>query len=297
MEKGDYEKSKKLFNELIDKDPYSTQYWNSLASSQFFSNNIEDSIQSSEYSIAINPKNSVALLNKANGLYNLGNYGEALKYYLRYNELCPDDENGEMLIGFCCMLLEKYELAIKHLEKAEKLLPPQATSLIDVYKDWAFSLCRLGRLKEAMAILDKTESLDCDHNDMLVYRGNLLAGCGLLAEARTYFIQALTNSGYSPNILMKIAITVFESGDSNYAYKIFKTLYDIHKDWKKGYAYFAACCYDLGKTDEFMQCLKTATGHSPKELQMLLGKLFPEGMKPEDYYKYMLDKIKKEGKI
>lgn len=297
LEKGDYEKSKKLFNELIDKDPYSTQYWNSLASSQFFSNNIEDSIQSSEYSIAINPKNSVALLNKANGLYNLGNYGEALKYYLRYNELCPDDENGEMLIGFCCMLLEKYELAIKHLEKAEKLLPPQATSLIDVYKDWAFSLCRLGRLKEAMAILDKTESLDCDHNDMLVYRGNLLAGCGLLAEARTYFIQALTNSGYSPNILMKIAITVFESGDSNYAYKIFKTLYDIHKDWEKGYAYFAACCYDLGKTDEFMQCLKTATGHSPKELQMLLGKLFPEGMKPEDYYKYMLDKIKKEGKI
>ena len=55
MEKGEYEESKKLLNELIDSDPFSIHYWNALASSQFFNNNIEDSIQSSEYSIAINP--------------------------------------------------------------------------------------------------------------------------------------------------------------------------------------------------------------------------------------------------
>lgn len=36
MENGDYKKSQELFNELIDNNPYSTQYWNSLASSQFY---------------------------------------------------------------------------------------------------------------------------------------------------------------------------------------------------------------------------------------------------------------------
>ena len=40
VERGEYEKSKTLFNELIDKDPFSVHYWNSLASTQFFNNNI-----------------------------------------------------------------------------------------------------------------------------------------------------------------------------------------------------------------------------------------------------------------
>ena len=297
LENGEYEKSKKLYNELIDEDPFSTQYWNSLASSQFFSNNIEDSIQSSEYSIAINPKNAAALLNKANGLYNLGNYKEALEYYKRYNELCPDDENGEMLIGFCNLLLEDFHGAIEHLAKAEKLLPPQSPSLIDVYKDWAFALCRLGRMDECMEVLDKTDKLDCDHNEMLVYRGSLLAGSGRKTEARELFFKALKNSGFSPNIFLKIAITVYESGDLALAYKIFKSLYEYYNGMTDGYAYFAACCYDLGRADEFLQCLKIASEHSPSELKALLEKLFPEGMEPKDYYKYMFDKIKRNGKM
>lgn len=297
LENGEYEKSKKLYNELIDNDPFSTQYWNSLASSQFFSNNIEESIQSSEYSIAINPNNTAALLNKANGLYNLGNYKEALVYYKRYNKLCPDDENGEMLVGFCCLLLENYEEAIEHLRKAEKLSEPQSPSLIDIYKDWAFALCRIGRIEECMAVLDKTNLLDCDHDEILIYRGCLLAGSGYHTEARRLFLKALKRSGYSPNTFTKIAITVYESGDPAFAYSIFKNMYGFYKHWTDGYAYFAACCYDLGKTNEFLQSLDSAAKYSPKELKFLIGKLFPEGMEPKDYYKYMVDKIKRDGKI
>ena len=33
--RGDYDQSEKLFEELLDEDPYSGHYWNSLASSQF----------------------------------------------------------------------------------------------------------------------------------------------------------------------------------------------------------------------------------------------------------------------
>ena len=288
MEKGDYENSKKLFNELIDHDPFSTQYWNLLASSQFFSNNIEDSIQSSEYSIAINPQNTAALLNKANGLYNLGNYGEALKYYLRYNSLCPDDENGEMLVGFCYMLLEDYGNAITHLKKAEELSAPQSPALVDVYKDMAFAYCRLGCIDDCMAVLDKADAISGDHDELLVYRGNMLLGSGRLEEAKKYFMQAIRSSGYSPAIFMKIAVTIFESGNPELAYKMFRTLYANYPDWTEGYAHYAACCYDLGKTDEFPDALKKAAACSPNETKMLLGKLFPDGMEPKDYYDYIV---------
>lgn len=157
MENGDYKKSQELFNELIDNNPYSTQYWNSLASSQFLCNNIEEAIQSCEFALAINPENATALLNKANGLYNLGNYKEALKYYTRYCEQCPNDENGETLIGFCNMLLEDYLNAIKHFQIAERLSAQNSPMLTDIYKDWAFALCRLGRIDESMTVLDKAK--------------------------------------------------------------------------------------------------------------------------------------------
>lgn len=291
LEKGDYEKSQKLYNELIDKDPYSMQYWNSLASSQFFSNNIEESIQSSEYSIAINPKNVSALLNKANGLYNLGNYKEALKYYLKYNELCPNDEYGEMLIGFCYLLFEKYEEAIRHFEKAERLSAPNAQGLVDIYKDWAYALCRLGRMGECMAVLDKTDGLECDHDEMLVYRGSLLLGTGHVYRAKDCFMRAMRRSGYSPNIFMKIASTVYESGDAGMAYKMFNALFANNNGWTDGYVYFAACCYDLGKEQEFLENLRKAVKFSPHETKLVLGKLFPKDMEPEDYYDYMLDKM------
>ena len=291
FEKGNYEGCKKLYNELIDKDPYSTHYWNSLASSQFFSNDIEDSIRSSEYSIAINPKNASALLNKANGLYNLGNYAEALKFYLRYNELCPNDEYGEMLIGFCLLLSDNYEGAISHLRKAEELSVPQSSNLVDIYKDWAFALCRLGRVDECLDVLDKTFTLNCDHDEMMVYRGSLLIGAGRYRESKACFMRAMSDSGNSPRIFMKIAIAVYEGGELEMAYKLFNALFSFNSRWTDGYEYLAACCYDLGKTDEFLANLKKAVEFSPKDVKLVLGRLFPENMEPADYFQYMRQKL------
>lgn len=86
---GRYEESEAILNDLLDADPYSGPYWNQLAQNQFLRNDIRDSITSSEYSIAINPEDEEAVLNKANGLFTLGNYAESLKYYERYKQLCP----------------------------------------------------------------------------------------------------------------------------------------------------------------------------------------------------------------
>ena len=145
-------------------------------------------------------------------------------------------------------------------------------------------------------MLDKTDNLDCDHNEMLVYRGILLMGSGHSNEAKKYFTQALKNSGFSPNIFSKIAITVFESGDIELAYKMFKLLYKNNRQWKNNYAYYAACCYSLGKWTEFLENLKKAVKYSPQDVKFVLGKLFPENMEPKDYYKYMADKIKNSDK-
>ena len=90
--RGKYKESESILNELLDTNPYSGPYWNQLAQNQLLRNDIKDSITSSEYSIAINPVDEEAILNKANGLFTLGNYEESLKYYERYKKLCHNQD-------------------------------------------------------------------------------------------------------------------------------------------------------------------------------------------------------------
>lgn len=295
FEKGEYETSKDLFDKLIDKDPYSTQYWNSLASSQFFCQDIEESIRSSEYAIAINPYNATALFNKANGLYHIGNYKEALTFYKRYNRLCPDDENSEMLTGFCHIILGDYENAIIHLEKAAALSKENTVNLIEIYKEWAYALCHLGKMDESMAVLDMAETTDCDKNMLLVYRGRILYENGRIDDAKECFFSAIKNSDGSPEVMMKVAITLFENKNIKSAYKFFNLLFTRNSLKNEGYAYFAVCCYELKKKEEFLYILKKAAEYAPKETKIMLGDLFPNETKVENYYQYMYEKLNKKN--
>jgi hypothetical protein len=47
----------------------------------------------------------------------------------------------------------------------------------------------------------------------------------------------------------------------------------------------------MKKDDEFMKYLKIAVDKNPKEARSVLGRLFPEGMDPQDYYEYMLNNL------
>ena len=290
MARGEFVKSQKLYQELIDKNPYSTGYWNALASSQFFNNEIEESINSSEFSIAIDPENAPAILNKANALYNLGNHAEALKYYEKYNRLSPEDDNGIMLIGLCHLLLEDFSKAVTYLREALDMCSPDSPNAVDLRKDLAYAMCRLDLVDDAMALLDETKVLECDHDEMLAYRGSLLLGCKRFEEARQCFIKALENTDFNPSIMTKIAMIIYESGDIMMAYKMFKSLYANTSDWHKGIVYYAVCCFDLGKHEEFFKVLKLAVEHTPDETKEVLGTLFPDGMSTKEYYDYAINK-------
>ena len=115
---GKYQDSERIFNELIDHDPYSIRYWNALASAQFMREDYSAAITSSEYAIAIDPKDPESLLSKANCLYNLGNYESALSYFKRYSEQANDDEFGYLYQGTCLINLGRYEEAIRLLNMA-----------------------------------------------------------------------------------------------------------------------------------------------------------------------------------
>lgn len=286
---GRYAESERLFNELIDENPFSSHYWNYLASSQLMADRIQDSIASSEYSIAINPDNEEALMNKANGLYSLGNYEEALEFYGRYSQRCPNDETGEMFQGICLLCLNRMEEALEHLKKAEKVARHDSPNLHEIYQELAFTLSRLGYLDSALAYVDKTDRIDCDHNEMMVLRGHLLLEHGRLAEAQACFANAVSESGSSPHIFLRIAISVFDNGYTQLAYRMLSILKrSTGNKLTEGYSYLAACCKELGKREEYLENLKKACQMSPAEARNVLGDYFPEHLGPEEYYDYAI---------
>ena len=293
---GKFQDSERIFNELIDHNPYSVRYWNALASTQFMQEDYSSAITSSEYAIAIDPNDAESILSKANSLFNLENYEMALTYYKKYSEKMPDDEFGLMHQGTCLMNLGRLEEAISMLEKAEEVADKDSPHLPDIYQEMAFAYCDLEKPETAIYYLDKTDNLECDHINIKIIKGHIYLANKMVSEAESAFAEALNLSGSSPKVMLRIIVSFYDNHLVLASYQLLKNfLKHVDEDWKDGYSYMALCCKDLKKDDEFMEYLKLACEKNPKEARRVLGNLFPKDIKSKDYYEYMINEKKKKS--
>jgi tetratricopeptide (TPR) repeat protein len=289
---GKYKDSERIFNELIDHNPFSAHYWNALASAQFMNEDYNAAITSSEYAIAIDPNDPESILSKANGLYNLGNYESALSYFKRYSELMPHDEFGYLHQGTCLINLSRFEEAIAILETAEQESDEKSVYLVDIFQELAFAYSELKKPDSGLYYIDKTMELDCDHTNMEIIKGHILLANGRMDEAKQIFRHALRHAENAPKAMLRVIVSLYDNHYVNLSYILLKTFFKkVDDDWKEGYSYMALCCLDMNKQDEFLHYLKLAVERNPKEARTVMNGFFPEDMRPEDYYDYMLNKM------
>jgi tetratricopeptide (TPR) repeat protein len=292
---GKYKDSERIFNELIDHNPYSIRYWNALASAQFMNEDYHAAITSSEYAIAIDPHDAESILSKANSLYSLGNYESALTYYQKYSEIMTEDEFGFLHQGTCLINLGKFSEAQLVLEQAEDLAGNDSPYLPEICQELAFAYSELHKPESALYYIDKTLELDCDHVNMEIIRGHILLANQNPEEAEDAFKEALRLSDNSPRTMLRIIVSLYDNRYIHTSYVLLKSFFrHVEKNWNEGYSYMALCCMDMKKTDEFLNYLKLATDRNPKEAKTVLGSYFPEDMAPQDYYEYMSNRMKAE---
>ena len=129
---------------------------------------------------------------------------------------------------------------------------------------------------------------------VLVVKGHILLAANRMKEAETCFRDAVLASDSPHQTLLRIIVSLYDNKYVETSYALFKKFFLIVPEgFADGYAYMALCCYDLKKWDEFLHYLKEACLVNPKECQTALAHLFPEDVKPEDYYQYMITKLKK----
>ena len=292
---GKYKDSERIFNELLDRDPYSKRYWNGLANAQFMNEDFSGSVTSSEYAIAIDPNDADSLLNKANALYRLGNFEEAIRYYDRFGELVQPDEFSLLHKGSSLVNLNRHDEAFSTLLQALKISPADSPFLPQIYQELAFCCSTLGRLDEALDYIERTRDLDCDHIDMLVLKGHILLEHNHIHEAEEVFKNAMIRSEEDPLVILRILVSLYDNKYVKAAYEMFKKFFAliVNEDFNQGYSYMALCCWDLHFTEEFLMYLRLAVERNPREARQVLGHLFPEEMAAKDYYQYMYNKLKK----
>lgn len=291
---GKYKDSERLFNELIDHNPYSKRYWNALANAQFMSEDYSASVDSSEYAIAIDPDDPESILSKAVGLYRLENFEEALEYFKRYNALVEDDEFGYLHQATCLVGLNRNDEAISSLEHAEELAGEDSPYLPDIYQELAFVYSEKKMLEKALHYIDLTKTLDCDHAEIEVIRGHVLLANGHVEEAEETFRDAVLKAEDKEKIMLRMLVSLYDNGYVSAAYFMFQKYFEmVGPECYVGYAYIALCCWDLHKANEFIKYLETAVERNPREAKTVLCHLFPEDMQPADYVEYARNRINK----
>lgn len=290
---GRYDEGISIIDKLIDRDPYSTNYWNALATAQFFAERFDESIKSCEYALAIDPNDMDGVLTKANCQHRLGNFDEALLLYERYvNGADTDKELGELNIGTCLVNLGRYDDAISHLLNALAASSSDSEQRHAIYQELAFAYSAKKCPDEAVGYINKAKRFDLDNTDLDILHGHILLENGQIEESMRIFHKVMMEAGDDPHTILRIIVSIYDNHYVDMAYSMFKHLFKYNGDeMDYGFSYMALCCRDLKKGKEFLHYLKLAAERNPKEAKTILGDMFPEGMDPADYYSYLTSRL------
>ena len=288
---GKYKDCEKIFTKLIDKNPFSKRYWNALASAQFMEEDYPSAIQSSEYAIAIDPEDPEGLIAKANGLFRLNNFEQALDYYERYSKQIPDDEFSLLYQGTCLSNLNRPEEAIERLEKALKIGGKQSPYYNDIVQELAFVYGDDRQTERAIKLLNEIDGT-CDPVQIELLKGHLLLAADDVPGAEAHFRKAIMGTDDFNETFLHIIVSLYDNHYYEAAHQLFIRFFAMAGDDNiNGYAYMALCCYELKRYDEFLHYLKKACELNPRECRAVLYQIFPEELEPEKYYDYIKNKM------
>ena len=287
MAEGDYASCIHIYQQLLDDNPFSCEYWDNLATAQMQTDQYYDAITSCDYSLAISPDNLIPLRNKANALYAIGDYEKAIEAYTELSKADPDDAVPHLSIGAAQMNLGNYSAAVEQLKYAERINRTNIDSPLnaDITRELAIALSRLKKTEEALTYSEKYKDYSGNIPETNVLKGHIYLEAGDSDTAIAFFSKAVNDPLADSGTTLRIAISFYDIGETEMAYELFKEIcYKIGDE--KAWPYIALCAKDLGKRNEYLDCLKHACEKVPDETRLVLGDSFPTELNVAEYYDY-----------
>lgn len=118
-----YKESLKLHKSIIEKNPYSARAWYNMAHAEYYLHQYENAVKSFEYAFIIDEKFELAYRYCAEVCMLIGKYDQALKCYYELMEHTTPDAEGLKSIGLCYEKLNNLIKARKYYLLARNLDP------------------------------------------------------------------------------------------------------------------------------------------------------------------------------
>ena len=133
----------------------------------------------------------------------------------------------------------------------------------------------------------KTYTNYVDHLHIMLLEGYILLEAGD-KDGLMILSELLDECSYDALYVLKVSVVLYENHLWKSAYTLMQTKFPFDtKDY--GHSYFALYCFELGKDEEFLKYLKMGVELNPEEAELSLRHLFPEGMRPENYYEFIIN--------
>ncbi len=261
-----YEKIDKLsesifyYEKYLDEEPFSDSAWYNLGVVYNKKELYNKALEAYDFALAINSLNTFVIFNKANILYNLDRYAEAIPVYHEFLENEPDSFEAFTYLAECYEKTGDTELAKKYFHDAIELEPEyadawfglgvieynsgnadegliyfrKAVRLDDENPEYWYLLGKThyikGEIKTALTCFRESLKLDAYYNEVWIDLGKIIITENLIGRAIPYLEKAYRVTGNLPGINYLLAVFFLHRGDREKAYRHLLVGIEIDKE-------------------------------------------------------------------
>lgn len=299
---GDLDEAIRISNELIDKNPYSNEYWFTLGRLYSMRGEFDKAIEAFDFALTCDDSDPELKILKAYCLYMNENYEKAIEVY---NEVASDESTRiriKPLMAECYIKLEEYEKGYQLLKDlvGKETLADEPTAYINYIRCCA----ETERLKEASSMLRQAAERFPDNVRIL----SILALAYLekgdekhAMETTELLFNALDNSDDKQpedfDSLFRAGQYLYMKGETEKALKYYKKVYEANPDMPYIHLHLAMAYlatgdmkhfgehYNQTSPEELIEYLETSGLDFKKIKEELTGKHIP----PEDLAKEFIN--------
>jgi tetratricopeptide (TPR) repeat protein len=229
---GKNEEAAGYFNKLIDKQPYSADYWVGLAKVYLAQEQYDKAIEACDFALVSDTKSGDAHLFKAHCLYQLENHEGSIKEYK--DALVMGDFYAEYIysyIGTCYNEMQDWEQACAYYKKAiHGTNELEEAKKADVYNNLATCYYRMGRFAEAHEVCQTMAVLFPNFLDSYLLDGRIYSEEDNEEKAAECWDKILNTHTTNVSVLAQVGEYCLDKDDLVRARKALEQAFSLNPD-------------------------------------------------------------------
>lgn len=247
---GELEEAETLYNELIDRNPYSASYWFGLGRCLFDLQQYDKSIEACDYALISDDEFGQAYLLRGNAFYMLGNLDKAVEDYTAATERkASSQEFLNMFVGLQHEAAGEWKEGVERFEKAlEGDIDPSTRYML--YANIGYCLHKMGEQQRALHYFEEAHALQPDAIEPYILEGRMYMEDGDSKKAVKRFAQAVECAPCA-DTWYEIGECCAEIGHLKYAKVAFERAWEMDPYYKGLNDRLAAICMLLKDKESF----------------------------------------------